>query len=60
MAQNPGVGKKIGILEKEEGKPRKQAIAMALSMNRAGRLTRGGDYIRAGKRKSSGRSMSRQ
>jgi hypothetical protein len=30
-----------------EGKPQKQAVAMALSMKREGRLTKEGGYIRA-------------
>ena len=34
-----------------EGVPQKQAVAEALSMKRAGRLTKSGGYIRAGKRK---------
>lgn len=42
------VGKKIGILE-EEGAPPKQAIAMALSMERERRLTKEGGYKRVKK-----------
>lgn len=40
-----GVGKKIGILM-GEGKPQAQAVATALSMERAGRLTPAGGYMR--------------
>ena len=40
------VSKKISKLV-HEGKPQKQAIAMALSMKRAHRLTKEGGYIRA-------------
>lgn len=40
------VGKKIGKLVRE-GKPQKQAVATALSMKRAGRLTKAGGYRRA-------------
>ena len=40
------VGKKIAYL-REEGVPRDQAIATAISMGRAGRLTRSGGYVRA-------------
>lgn len=46
----PGVGKKIAHLV-HEGKPQKQAVAMALSMDRAGRLTPEGGYRRVGKKK---------
>ena len=42
------VGKKIEHLM-AEGKPQKQAVAMALSMDRAHRLTKSGGYIRAKK-----------
>ena len=40
------VSKKISILM-HEGTPQKQAVATALSMKRAGRLTKEGGYIRA-------------
>jgi hypothetical protein len=46
--------KKISVLVRE-GVPQKQAIAEALSMKRAGRLTKSGGYIRS-KRKRSRRS----
>jgi len=46
----PRVGKKIAILE-QEGKPPAQAIAMALSMERAHRLTESGGYKRVKKGK---------
>jgi hypothetical protein len=42
------VSKKIGKLM-HEGKPQKQAVAMALSMKRAHRLTKSGGYRRVGK-----------
>jgi hypothetical protein len=45
MAKN-GVSKKISHLVREEGVPQKQAVAMSLSMKRAGRLTEEGRYIR--------------
>jgi len=48
---NPGngsVSRKISHLVRE-GRPQKQAVAMALSMKRAGRLTKGGGYRRVGK-----------
>lgn len=48
-AANKAVSKKIGVLVRE-GKPQKQAVAMALSMKRAGRLTKSGGYIRKGTR----------
>jgi hypothetical protein len=47
-------GKKISYLVKE-GVPQKQAVAEALSMKRAGRLTSAGEYIRASSRKKSRR-----
>lgn len=40
------VSKKISKLV-HEGKPQRQAVAMALAMKRAGRLTRSGGYRRA-------------
>lgn len=42
------IGKKISLLV-GEGTPQKQAVAEALSMDRAHRLTANGDYIRAKK-----------
>ena len=42
--------KKISKLM-DEGKPQDQAVATALSMKRAGRLTKSGGYIRSGRRK---------
>ena len=48
---NPGdgaVSAKISHLV-HEGKPQKQAVAMALSMKRAGRLTKTGGYRRVGR-----------
>jgi hypothetical protein len=48
--------KKISHLVREEGVPQRQAVAMALSMKRAGRLTKEGGYRRVGrKRKRGGR-----
>lgn len=44
------VGKKISKLM-HEGEPQKKAVAMALSMKRAGRLTKEGDYIRVKKKR---------
>jgi len=49
--RNPGdgaVSKKIRHMVRE-GKPQKQAVATALSMKRAGRLTTSGGYRRVGK-----------
>jgi hypothetical protein len=46
--KNSRVSKKISYLV-HEGTPQKQAVAEALSMERAGRLTDSGDYIRAKK-----------
>jgi len=40
------VGKKIEVL-RGEGIPEKQAVAEALSMKRAGRLTKSGGYKRS-------------
>jgi len=44
------VSKKISHL-RHEGVPQDQAVAEALSMKRAHRLTKSGGYIRASKRK---------
>jgi hypothetical protein len=54
MARNKSrVSKKISHLV-DEGVPQKQAVAEALSMNRAGRLTASGGYkrVKEGKRRS--------
>ncbi|MGH8897515.1 MAG: hypothetical protein ACRDZ4_10925 [Egibacteraceae bacterium] len=51
--RNPGdggVSKKIGHLVRE-GKPQKQAVAIALSMKRAGRLGPKGQYRHVGTRR---------
>jgi len=48
------VSQKISVL-RHEGKPQKQAVAMALSMGRAGRLRQGGVYVH----KRNGRSSSK-
>jgi hypothetical protein len=50
---NKRVSEKISVL-RHESVPEKQAVAEALSMERAGRLRRGGKYIH--KRKSRRRS----
>lgn len=52
------VGKKIKIL-RDEGTPQRQAVAEALSMNRANRLGPNGEYYRVG-RKSKSRTTSRR
>ena len=49
-------GKKISHLVREEGKHPKQAVAIALSMKRAGRLSPSGSYRRVSKKKSRRRS----
>lgn len=49
------VGKKISKLM-HEGEPQKKAIAMAMSMKRAGRLTKSGGYRRVGRKRSRRRS----
>ena len=46
------VSEKIGKLRRE-GEDPKKAEAMAINMERAGRLRRGGRYVRKGKRKGS-------
>ena len=48
------VGKKISKL-RHEGVPEDQAVAESMSMDRAGRLTKAGGYIRSKKRRSSRR-----
>ena len=47
------VGKKISILM-GEGKPQKQSVAIALSMERKHRLTDAGGYMRVGKGRKNG------
>jgi len=46
---NRRVGDKIRTLERE-GTPKRQAIAESLNMERAGRLRKGGRYVRKNKR----------
>ena len=48
------VSDKISVL-RHENVPRDQAIAMSLSMERAGRLRPGGKYVRAKKKRSRSR-----
>jgi hypothetical protein len=45
------VSEKISVL-RDEGKPQKQAVAMALSMKRAGRLRPGGVYVHAPRKRN--------
>ena len=45
------VSKKISHLVESEGKPQKTAVVMAMNMEREGRLTKEGGYIRAKKKK---------
>lgn len=45
------VSQKISVL-RHEGKPQKQAVAMAINMGKAGRLRQGGKYVRKGSRKA--------
>jgi len=50
MAKKPDlVGQKISVLMHEKV-PKKQAIAMAISMGKAGRLRAGGTYVHAKKK----------
>lgn len=44
------VSQKISVL-RGEGVPQKQAVAMSISMNKAGRLRQGGKYVRKSSRK---------
>lgn len=44
------VFKKMAHLMKTEGKTKEQALGAAAGMNRAGRLTESGEYIRKGKK----------
>jgi len=54
--KNRRVSEKISRLMREENVPQRQAVAMSLSMERSGRLGRGGKYFRKGsKRRSGGR-----
>lgn len=48
------VSQKISVL-RHEGTPQKQAVAMAISMGKAGRLRKGGKYIRKGSDRKSSR-----
>lgn len=50
MPKKDPVGKKIAILRRE-GKPKDQAVAMALNMRREGRLTENGGYMRKNPKK---------
>lgn len=50
------VSDKIRVLMREDGSiPQRQAVAEALSMERAGRLRKGGGYVRASKGHGRGR-----
>jgi len=44
------VSQKISVL-RHEGKPEKQAVAMAISMGKAHRLRQGGRYVRKSSRR---------
>jgi hypothetical protein len=50
MPSRTGVSLKISKLRRE-GTPQRQAVAEALSMQRAGRLTASGGYRRVGKKR---------
>jgi len=52
------VSKKISHLVKREGVPQEQAVAMAINMNKKGRLTKEGGYIPVKKKSSTVRSAS--
>lgn len=52
MKPRSGVSRKISLLVRE-GKPQKVAVAEALSMQRAGRLSRTGEYRRVGSKRRS-------
>ena len=54
MAGKDRVSKKVRILRRE-GVPQRQAVAEALSMRRAGRLTKGGGYRRVKRTRKGGR-----
>ena len=49
------ISDKIKVL-RDEGTPQKQAVAMSISMQKAGRLRPGGKYIRKGGRDGGSRS----
>lgn len=50
MAKSKAVSKKIAHMVRE-GKPQKQAVAIALNMKREGRLTKEGGYRRVMKKR---------
>lgn len=52
-AKKSAESKKISKLVRE-GEPQDKAVAMALSMKRAGRLTKSGGYRRAGRKRRRG------
>lgn len=52
-AKKSAESKKISKLVRE-GVPQDQAVAESLSMKRAGRLTKSGGYIRAGRKRRKG------
>ncbi len=52
-ARKSAESKKISKLVRE-GVPQDKAVATALSMKRAGRLTKGGGYRRAGRKRRKG------
>ena len=57
--KNRKVGDKIRVL-RHEGVPEKQAVAESLSMERAGRLRKGGRYVHVSRsKKRKGRRSSR-
>jgi hypothetical protein len=49
MSKQSLISDKIKVL-RGEGKPPKQAIAMSINMQKAGRLRPGGRYVRKGNR----------
>ena len=49
MSKQSLISDKIRVL-RNEGKPQKQAVAMSINMQKAGRLRPGGRYIRKGSR----------
>lgn len=55
--KKPAVSKKISKLVRE-GVPQRRAVAEALSMQRAGRLTAGGGYRRVKKKRAGKITMS--
>lgn len=50
MSKQSLISDKIKVL-RAEGTPQKQAVAMSISMQKAGRLKPGGRYVRKGSRK---------